>query len=97
MRIYSIYDTKAEQYGNPVFMRTDAEARRGFGQVAADTQTEIGRHPEDFILYRIGTWNPEKGVITPEAGTCIAKAIEFLAQAAPATITEMRNALTIKE
>jgi len=77
MRIYTIYDTKAEHYGNPVFVRTDAEARRGFGQVAVDRQTEIGRHPEDFILYRIGTWDAETGRITPEAGTCIAKAIEF--------------------
>lgn len=78
MRIYSIYDTKAEHYGDPVFIRTDAEARRMFGQVATDTKTEIGRHPEDFLLFRLGTWDPENGLITPEAGTCIAKAIEFV-------------------
>lgn len=77
MRIYSIYDTKAEHYGNPVFIRTDAEARRMFSQIAGDTETEIGKHPEDFLLYRLGTWDAEKGNITTEAGTCIAKAIEF--------------------
>lgn len=77
MRIYTIYDTKAEHYGNPVFIRTDAEARRMFGQVANDESTEIGRHPEDFLLYRIGSWDAENGKITTEAGTCIAKAIEF--------------------
>jgi len=77
MRVYTIYDTKAEHYGNPVFIRTDAEARRMFSQVANDMQTEIGKHPEDFILYRIGTWDAENGNLNPEAGTCIAKAIEF--------------------
>lgn len=77
MRIYSIYDTKAEHYGNPVFIRTDGEARRMFGQVANDKETEIGRHPEDFILYRIGTWDAETGTLTPEPGLSIAKAIEF--------------------
>jgi len=77
MRIYSIYDTKAEHYGNPVFIRTDAEARRMFSQIATDEQTEIGRHPEDFILYRIGTWDAENGMIKPEPGFAIAKAIEF--------------------
>lgn len=78
MRIYTVYDTKAEHYGNPVFVRTDAEARRSFEGVVHDKTTEIGRHPEDFILYRIGTWDAENGRITPEAGTCIAKAIEFI-------------------
>jgi len=77
MRIYSIYDTKAEQYGNPVYCRTDAEARRQFGVVAQDQTTEIGKHPEDFLLFRLGTWDPENGTIKTEAGTCIAKAIEF--------------------
>jgi len=78
MRIYSIYDTKAEQYGNPVFMRTDNEARRSFAQVAADPTTEIGKNPEDFLLYRLGTWDNEGGNIATEPGTCIAKAIEFV-------------------
>lgn len=77
MRIYTIYDTKAEQYGNPVYCRTDAEARRQFGVVARDENTEIGKHPEDFLLYRIGTFDPETGNLKPEAGTCIVKAIEF--------------------
>lgn len=77
MRAYSIYDSKAEHFGNPVFIRTDAEARRSFGQVATDPNTEVGRHPEDFLLYRVGTWDAEKGTLTSEPGTCIAKAIEF--------------------
>jgi len=78
MRIYAIYDTKAEFYGNPVYIRTDAEARRTFAQVAQDPQTEIGKHPEDFLLFRIGSWDAENGIIHTEPGVCIAKALEFL-------------------
>jgi len=78
MRIFAIYDTKSEFYGNPVFIRTDAEARRSFETVVNDPISEIGKHPEDFILYRIGKWDPERGVIESEPGTCIAKAIEFI-------------------
>jgi len=77
MRMYSVYDTKAEQYGNPVYCRTDGEARRQFAKVATDTQTEIGQHPEDFMLFRVGSFDAEKGVVTGEPGTCVAKAIEF--------------------
>ncbi len=77
MRIYTVLDLKAEQYSNPVFCRTDGEARRQFSVIATDETTEIGRHPEDFMLYRIGTFDPETGNIKTEAGTAIAKAIEF--------------------
>lgn len=77
MRLYTIYDSKAEHYGNPISVRTDAEARRQFSVVATDPNTEIGRHPEDFMLFRIGSFNSETGSLTTEAGTCIAKAIEF--------------------
>lgn len=77
MKMYSIYDTKAEIYGNPVCIRTDGEARRQFGVLATDNQTEIGRHPEDFLFYRIGEWNPNDGLMTATPPLCIAKAIEF--------------------
>jgi len=82
MRLYTVYDNKAEQYGNPVASRTDAEARRQFGVVARDPSTEIGKHPEDFVLFRIGSYDNETGIITPETGPCIAKAIEFQNQEA---------------
>lgn len=77
MRIYSIYDTKAEQFGNPVCIRTDAEARRMFKALATDGETQVGRNPEDFLLYRIGVFDAEKGTVTGEPGVAIAMAIEF--------------------
>lgn len=77
MRLYTVYDSKAEQYSNPIAIRTDGEARRQFSVIATDKNTEIGKHPEDFCLFRIGSFDPETGIITPETGPCIAKAIEF--------------------
>jgi len=77
MRLYSIYDTKAESWGNPVSIRTDAEAIRMFKVVANDDQSEIGKHPEDFMLFRVGTFNNETGSVEGLAGTCIAKALEL--------------------
>lgn len=77
MRMYTIYDTKAEWYDDPRCIRTDGEARRAFEELAKDPNSKITKHPEDFLLYRIGSWDAENGVFTPEPGTCIAKAIEF--------------------
>lgn len=85
MRIFSIYDTKAEYWSTPAFIRTDAEARRMFSGLVQDPQNPIGAHPEDYILYRLGKWDPEKGVITPEPGVAIAMGIEFITKTTTST------------
>jgi len=77
VRLYAIYDSKAEQWGNPISFNTDGEARRSFGVLAEDLNTQVGKHPEDFLLYRVGSFDKEKGMLSGEAGTCIARAIEF--------------------
>lgn len=76
MRAYSVYDTKAEHFENPIYIRTDAEAIRAFTEVCNDPSSPMGKNPEDYLLYRVGSWDNEKGNFTPEPGVCVMKAIE---------------------
>lgn len=78
MRLYCIYDTKAENAGTLVPCNTDAEARRQFGILVADKGTIYGRHPEDFILCYVGDWDSANMILTPAVGATIAKGIEFI-------------------
>ena len=61
--IYSLMDAKAGYFGTPFFAPTDGHATRSFFDLVADDNTVPGRHPEDFVLYRIGTFNSESGAI----------------------------------
>lgn len=61
---YSIYDRKALQYHPPFYASTDASAARSFSDVANDVNTNIGRHPSDFVLYCVGTFNDQKATLT---------------------------------
>lgn len=73
MRMYSIFDIKAQWYMSPTTIRNDEEAKRMFGDLAADERLEIGKHPEDFLLVRVGTFNNETGQLEGTEPTIIAK------------------------
>lgn len=77
MNLYTILDTKAEWWGLPFYSKNDAVAMRTVFNAMRSAESEYGAHPEDFILYRIGAFDQDRGIITPEAGTCVAKLIEL--------------------
>lgn len=64
--VYSVFDLKGETFSQPFFCVTDAAAKRLFGDACLDRETPVGRHPEDYALYRVGIWNADVGAL---AGT----------------------------
>lgn len=59
--VFSIRDLKAEAFG-PVFMQnTVGLASRMFGEMANSRDHSVGRHPDDFKLYQVGTFDDESG------------------------------------
>jgi len=64
---YSIFDNKALVYNVPWFQPTNGAATRILADLANDVSTNIGRHPADYVLYRIGTYDDAKAILTPIA------------------------------
>lgn len=62
---YAIYDRKALMYNVPWFQPTHGAATRILSDLANDGATNIGRHPGDYVLYCIGTYDDAKGVMLP--------------------------------
>lgn len=56
---YTIHDNKALTYSPPFYAATDAAAVRMLQDTASDSNTSIGRHPADFVLYCVGTWDDQ--------------------------------------
>lgn len=54
MRIFALFDVKAECHLQPFFARTRAHALRTFGDMVADAESVVGRHPGDFSLIELG-------------------------------------------
>lgn len=65
LRAYSLLDVKALQYNPPFFQTTDAVAIRALRDLVNDLNTTVGRHPSDFKLYCIGTYDDATGHFEP--------------------------------
>lgn len=65
LRAYSLLDVKALQYNPPFFQSTDAVAIRALRDLVNDLNTTVGRHPSDFKLYCIGSYDDATGHFEP--------------------------------
>lgn len=54
LRLYSIYDSKAEQFSPPQVYHNDMLALRAFEGIVNDDKMLIKKYPEDFSLYYLG-------------------------------------------
>ena len=54
LRLYSIYDSKAEQFSPPQVYHNDMLALRAFEGLVNDDKMLINSYPEDFSIYYIG-------------------------------------------
>lgn len=65
--MYTIQDDKMEVHGYLHLCDTDAQAVRQFGDVINDNTSVFSKHPEDYRLFRVGTFNTLTGVVCPVA------------------------------
>lgn len=65
LNAYTIYDNKALQFHPPYFASTDAAAARAFGDLANDPNTNVGRHPGDYVLFCCGTFEDARAALSP--------------------------------
>jgi hypothetical protein len=80
--LVSIYDVKAETYTAPRSETTVELARRNFGDAVNDARdgNALALHPEDYILFRVGSFNYDTGEIIQEEKISIANGIDVLMQ-----------------
>lgn len=78
LKAYAIYDNKAAAFGRPFFQSQDGQATRMLADLVNDNSTTIFKHPEDYSVYRIGSYNDENGELIKEAPAHLANAIVFI-------------------
>lgn len=67
LHIYSVYDSKAKAFLPPFFMHNDALAKRIFGDCASDPKHQFNKHPEDYSLFCLGSWDDQNALIEQRA------------------------------
>jgi len=61
LRLYCIYDSKAEQFSPPQVYHNDMLALRAFEGIVNDDKMLIKKYPEDFTLYYVGNLDDSDG------------------------------------
>ena len=79
LNIYSIFDTASGLYSRPFFTQSDGEAVRSFNDIATDVEHPIGKHPEDYTLFRLGVFDDIKGHFHDESNQSLMTALETIA------------------
>lgn len=61
--VYSIFDSKSSHFNNPFYAVNKDVAIRMVKGALDDPGTELAKWPTDFILYEIGVFDNEFGVL----------------------------------
>ena len=65
LKLFSIYDSKAKNYDRVITLRTTEEAIRSFSYSINDEKHQYSTYPEDFVLFELGTYDEDTGMIEP--------------------------------
>lgn len=85
LRLYSIYDSKAEQFSPPQVYHNDMLALRAFEGIVNDDKMLIKKYPEDFSLHYVGNLGDSNGRYYIESSdesripVLIGKAVDYVA------------------
>lgn len=77
--VFAVYDMKAKAFMQPFFSPMAATGIRAFSVAVNDPTTLLHKHPEDFVLFHLGSFDDELGRFVPlptPAQLCMAAAVK---------------------
>jgi len=78
MKMFTVYDSKAEAYMQPFFAKSTGEALRSFSDTCQDKNHIFAKHPGDFTLFELGTWDEQTSdFVIYESKKSLGTAIEY--------------------
>lgn len=78
VNIYSVKDNQVDSYAAPFTSPTNGSALRAFADHVNDPGSMANKHPQDFALYHLGTFNDQEGTIIANMPQRIGTAAEYL-------------------
>lgn len=78
IHVFAVRDSKLSQFNPPMFFLTHGHAERAFSDMVNDSQAgDLFKHPEDFELYSLGTFDSETALFECGAPRAVATASGF--------------------
>ncbi len=61
VNLYAVYDSASGVYDGPVPGVADGKMVQKFSDMSRSAESDIGKHPECYTLFKVGTWNDGTG------------------------------------
>lgn len=79
VKMYAVYDSKVEAFLSPLFFQSKGQAVRAFTDAIADSSSPISKHPEDFTIFELGSFDDSNAKFDLHATPIsVGVAIEFV-------------------
>lgn len=76
--MFAVYDSKAQAYLAPFPANTHGIAERMFSDLVNQQGHQFNRHPQDYTLYKIGTFETDNGTIKATEMTALVTGLQLL-------------------
>lgn len=87
IKIFTVFDQKAEAYLPPFFMSHEGQAQRTFTDCINSPEHSFGAHPEDYTLFALGDFDDSNASFQPlSTPKSLGKGIEFVNSNSPETV-----------
>lgn len=94
-KMFAVYDLKMNLFMSPYCGRNVDSGIRSFGDMVANPQAPFSKHPEDYVLYVVGEFDVEKGIVTAVSPIhVVSKALDFVRMAGSSAEKMMEEVLT---
>lgn len=77
LKMFSVYDSKAECYMAPFYFHALGQAVRAFGDTVNDPQSSMCKHPGDYTLFCVADFDDQTGMVSNLNHVNLGKAIEL--------------------
>lgn len=84
-KLYSVHDVKAETYMPPFCVPSKGLAIRAFEDCINSDDHHFGKHPADYTLFEVGTFDTDSGKLTYTDKISIGNGVDFLNPLKPGT------------
>lgn len=75
--VYSIFDSAVKAYARPFFIESDAAAVRAFQDLVNKEATTTFKHPDNFTLMHIGSYDDLLGLLESTAPRSLGNGLQY--------------------
>lgn len=78
INMYTVFDSAVKAFVQPFFQITDGAAVRLFQDQVNNSDSNISKHPDQFTLFRVGSYDDSSALLIPETPVSLGNGTQYI-------------------